>query len=143
MKTPMNPDAVLPGTAYLVALLVVVFLDAVWLGWFAKDYYRSAIGALMSDSIRLAPAAAFYLLYPLGLVFLALRPIPATFSDAFVRSAVVGVLAYGTYDLTNFATLRGWSWQVSVIDVAWGTVVSATAGTAAWWFVLRDRVVAG
>lgn len=126
------------GSAYVVALLVVGLLDALWLGWLAKDFYRRELGALMVDAVRLAPAAAFYFLYPLGLVFVALQPVPATLGEAMLRCGALGLLAYGTYDLTNLATLRDWSVRLSLVDMAWGALLSALAGGAAWAVVLRN-----
>jgi uncharacterized membrane protein len=111
---------------------VVGILDALWLGWLARDFYRREIGSLMADSIRWLPAAVFYLGYPAGLVALALTPIPAGLGDAILRSALLGLVVYGVYDMTNMATLKQWSWQLAAVDMAWGTVVAACAGGAAW-----------
>lgn len=120
------------GLAYGVALVVLGLLDAAWLGWLARDFYRREIGALMAESVRLAPAALFYLLYPLGLAYFGLQPAPDGLFDAVWRCALVGLLAYGTYDLSNLATLGGWSVRLCVVDVAWGMVASAVAGGVAW-----------
>lgn len=121
------------GLAYLVVLVAMVLLDGLWLGWIARDFYRREIGDLMAASVRIAPAALFYLLYPLGLVYLALQPPPAAAIDAVARCAVVGLVAYGAYDLTNLATLRGWSLRLCLADIVWGTFVSALAGGLGWW----------
>ncbi|MEO8039363.1 MAG: DUF2177 family protein [Betaproteobacteria bacterium] len=139
MKNPFDLSALMFGSAYVVAFLVLAILDGVWLGFVAREFYRRELGTLMLDSIPIAPAAAFYVLYPLGLVVLALQPAPATATGAFARSAVVGLMAYGTYDLTNLATLRGWSLRLSLVDIGWGAVVSGLAGLATWWFILRAR----
>lgn len=119
--------------AYLAALLVLGVLDALWLGWLARDFYRREFGDLMAEQVRWLPAALFYLLYPAGLVALVLWPLPSGWGVAVARSALVGLLAYGVYDLTNMATLRHWGWGLAAVDMAWGTVVSAAAGAAAWW----------
>ena len=120
------------GLAYLATLVALAVLDGVWLGWLARDFYKREIGDLLAESVRLGPAALFYLLYPLGLTYLALQPPPPTAIEAALRCAVVGLVAYGTYDLTNLATLRGWSMRISFADMAWGTFASALAGTIAW-----------
>ncbi len=127
------------GLAYLVALVVMGALDAIWLGWLARDFYKREIGDMMVESVRVVPAALFYLLYPLGLVYLALQPAPAGFGEAVLRCAVVGLVAYGAYDLSNLATLRGWSTRLVMLDMAWGMVASAIAGAAAYWLALRAR----
>jgi uncharacterized membrane protein len=122
--------------AYGVALVAMALLDGVWLGWLARDFYKAELGALMAETVRWGPAALFYLLYPLGLVFLALQPQPSSWFEAVLRCAVVGLVAYGTYDLSNLATLRGWSLRLCVVDIAWGTVASAMAGAVAYWVVV-------
>ena len=116
--------------AYLAALAAVAVLDGIWLGFLARDFYKQEMGALMTESVRIAPAAVFYLLYPAGLVFLVGGANPQNWSEAILRGAVVGLMAYGAYDMTNLATLKGWSLKLSVVDVAWGTFVSAAAAAA-------------
>lgn len=118
--------------AYVGALLVMSVLDALWLGWLARDFYQRELGALMRAEVWITPAALFYLLYPAGLVLLALWPRPAQASTALWRSALVGLVAYGSYDLTNLATLLGFSPLLALVDIAWGTSASALAGWAGW-----------
>jgi uncharacterized membrane protein len=119
------------GLAYAIALVAMAILDGFWLGWLARDFYKREMGDLMAESIRIGPAALFYLLYPLGLVYLALQPAPAAAAEAFLRCAVVGLVAYGAYDLTNLAIVRGWSLRLCLADMAWGTAASALAGGVA------------
>ena len=119
------------AAAYGVALVVMGVLDALWLGVVASGFYAEQMGALMADSIRPVPALLFYLLYPLAIVGLALSPVPATRQVAVLRSAALGLTAYGVYDLTNLATLRGWSVPLTLVDMAWGTVASAASCAAA------------
>ena len=125
------------GLAWLVAFVALLLLDGVWLGWLARGFYKREIGGLMAESVRLVPAALFYLFYPLGLVALALTPTPSGAVEALVRGAVLGLVAYGTYDLSNLSTLRGWSVAMTAVDIAWGTFASAAAGTLAWALALR------
>jgi uncharacterized membrane protein len=122
---------------YGVALVVMAVLDAVWLGIVARDLYIHELGALMAPEVRKLPAALFYLAYPAGLVTLALQPQPAGPAMAAWRSALVGLMAYGTYDLTNMATLHQWSVTLTVADIGWGAVASALAGTAAFLAMQR------
>jgi uncharacterized membrane protein len=123
---------------YGAALVVMGVLDAAWLGFIARDFYRHELGSLLSADVRLLPAALFYLGYPAGLVTLALYPQPEGPAMAAWRSALVGLVAYGTYDLTNLATLHQWSYTLTLADVGWGAVASALAGTAA--FMAMQRV---
>ena len=122
---------------YGAALLVVGVLDALWLGVLAREFYRREIGDLMAGSVRLLPAAVFYLGFPAGLVTLALVPLPASLGAAVAKSALVGLVAYGVYDMTNMATLRHWGWKLALTDMAWGTLVAAAAGGVAWWVMRR------
>ena len=123
--------------SYGVAFLVLGVLDGLWLMFVARDFYQREIGPLLLAEVRKLPALLFYLGYPMGLVLLALTPRPDSLGMAVARSALLGVVAYGTYDLTNLATLKGWSLRVAVADTAWGAVVSAAAGAAVWWVSKR------
>jgi len=122
--------------AYAVALVVMGALDAVWLGWLAIDFYRRELGPLMTDSVRIVPAALYYLLYPVAIVVLALTPRPASLGSAALRSAVLGAAAFGVYDLTNLSTLRGYSLSMTVVDMLWGTLATALGGSAAYALVI-------
>lgn len=123
--------------SYGVAFLVLGVLDGLWLMFVARDFYQREIGPLLLAEVRKWPALLFYLGYPMGLVLLALTPRPDSLGMAVARAALLGVVAYGTYDLTNLATLKGWSLRVAVADTAWGAVVSAAAGAAVWWVSKR------
>ncbi len=123
--------------SYGVAFLVLGVLDGLWLMFVARDFYQREIGPLLLAEVRKLPALLFYLGYPMGLVLLALTPRPDSLGMAVARAALLGVVAYGTYDLTNLATLKGWSLRVAVADTAWGAVVSAAAGAAVWWVSKR------
>lgn len=118
---------------YLTALLIIGALDALWLGVLARDFYRAELAGLMAEQVRLLPAAVFYLGYPAGLVALALRPLPESLGAAARRAALLGLIAYGVYDMTNLATLKGFGATLALVDMAWGTFVTASAGAAAWW----------
>ena len=116
----------------LAAALVIVALDALWLGLIAKSTYQQAIGPLMAEQPRLNAALAFYALYPLGLLIFAMAPQaedPAL-GRTIVMGALFGFFAYGTYDLSNLATLKGWPVRLTLIDMAWGTSLSAAAAAA-------------
>lgn len=92
----------------------------------------------MRKAILIAPAAAFYLLYAAGLVFLAVRPHQpdTSFQNAALYGAIVGILAYGTYDMTNLSTLKDWPAALSFVDLIWGTVLS---GTVAFFAAIAAR----
>ena len=88
-------------------------------------FYRPAMGELLADKPRLGVAVAFYLLYVAGLLVLAVIPAVerGSLPRAAMLGAIAGLLAYGTYDLTNHATLRGWPWQITLVDMVWGTLL--------------------
>jgi uncharacterized membrane protein len=128
--------------AYAVTAIVFLGLDALWLSRIALDLYRRELGALLLERPNLAVAGVFYLLFVAGLVILAVLPSAETgnWLNAALLGAVLGLVAYGTYDITNLSTLKGWSLTVTVADLVWGTVLSgaaAAAGTlAVSWFRL-------
>ncbi|MGJ7612417.1 MULTISPECIES: DUF2177 family protein [unclassified Variovorax] len=129
--------------AWAVTFVVLLVIDMIWLGVVAKGMYQEAMGDLMSPNPRLAFAAVFYLIYPVGLVLFAI--VPGLAAQGVMRAALMGGLfglfCYATYDLTNLAVIRNWPLALSFIDIAWGTLVSglaAAAGAAALrWFAAR------
>lgn len=120
------------GLAWAAALVALAVLDGVWLGVVAKDLYRREMGSLMADPVRIAPAAAFYVLYPLAIVYLCLYTVPAGWREALGRGAALGLAVYGAYNLTNLAVIGGWPPALSLADCAWGVFVTAAAGAAAY-----------
>jgi uncharacterized membrane protein len=118
--------------AFAAALLAMLALDALWIGWLARPLYLQGIGHLMADGPDLRAAATFYLVYAAGLVGFAVRPAVAArgVGRAALGGALFGAVAYATYDLTNLATLRGWPLGLSLIDIAWGTFASACASAS-------------
>ena len=126
--------------AYAATLFVIIALDMLWLGVLAKEIYAAAIGHLLAPRPGLIAAALFYTLFSLGLVLFAVVPNAGScgWSKSLTSAALFGFFTYMTYDLTNLATLRGWPVGHSVLDVAWGVLVSvcaAACGTMALrWF---------
>jgi uncharacterized membrane protein len=122
--------------AYFVTLLVFAGIDFIWLGFVASGYYRSQIGHLLADPINLPAAAAFYLIYVVGIMLFAVQPAVAAGGvsggvvRAFMQGALFGFFCYATYDLTNLATLKGWSLPLSLLDMAWGALLTGIASAA-------------
>jgi len=111
---------------WLAVTAAFLAIDSVWLGYVARGFYQRHIGALLREDFNLGVAAAFYALYAAGIVFLVVLRAPGA-GQALLMGAVLGFCAYGTYDLTNLATLKGWSVTASMVDLAWGTVLTAVA----------------
>lgn len=125
--------------AYAAAAISFGALDALWLRWAGPNLYRPAIGEILADSFRLAPALVFYLIYIAGMVWFAVRPSVAAGSvaTALLNGALLGGLCYATFDLTSQAVMKVWATHVSVADIAWGTFATAVAAGIAAWTVLR------
>ena len=119
--------------AWITALVAFAGIDFVWLSRMGDAFYRPAMGDMVLSGFRLAPAIVFYLIYAAGLTWIAVRPALAGggWTVALVNGAVLGFVAYATYDLTNQATLRHWSTALTVVDIAWGTLLSGVAAVIA------------
>jgi uncharacterized membrane protein len=106
----------------------------------AKRLYLPTLGDMLLDEVRIAPAIVFYLLYPAGVVVFAVLPALKSSSLGAVigLGALFGLIAYATYDLTNFATLKNWNLTITIADMTYGAVATGIAATAAFvavrWF---------
>ncbi|TBW40705.1 DUF2177 family protein [Siculibacillus lacustris] len=118
--------------AYVATLAAFLAIDFVWLSRMGEVLYRPILGDLLRPDFLPLPALIFYAIFVGGLVFFAVRPSLAVgdWTTAALNGAVLGFVAYATYDLTNQATLRHWSTTLTLIDLAWGTVLSGLAATA-------------
>ena len=128
--------------AYLACLVVLFGLDMLWLTTMNGVLYQPAIGELLAARPSIPAIAVFYLLYVLGVVYFAIAPALANgaLGEALVKGALFGFFCYATYDLTNLATLRLWSVPLSLVDIAWGTILTGTSAGAAFLvtrFVMR------
>lgn len=112
---------------YAATAVIFFVLDFIWLSLSVGPIYRKELGNLLLDQPNLAVAAGFYLVYVLGLVIIVSAPAEGNVGKALWMAALFGLVAYGTYDLTNLATLRGFTPTVAIIDMAWGTFVTAVS----------------
>ena len=114
-------------SVYAVTLPIFFAIDLVWLGVVAKAFYRRHLGHLLAAEVNWPAAIVFYLVFIAGIVLFAVRP--ALEANSAMRAAAYGALfgffTYATYDLTNHATMRDWPPIVTVVDLAWGTTLSA------------------
>lgn len=119
--------------AYVAAALVMGGLDFLWLSNTSGPLYHRALVAVMAENPNMTAAVAFYLVYIAGILIFAVRPALASgdWRTAALFGALFGFFAYATYDLTNLATLKTWSLKVSLIDMAWGALLTAVTASAA------------
>jgi len=125
--------------AYLSTLVVFVLVDFVWLSAMAARLYRPILDDILAPSVNFLPAVGFYLMYPLGIVVFAILPALKSggLSSALIYGAMFGFFTYATYDLTNHATLRNWTWQITILDIAWGSFIAAMAAVVGSWMALK------
>jgi uncharacterized membrane protein len=124
---------------YVVTLAVFVSIDLVWLGFIAKNFYAAEIGTLLAEKMNLPAAVSFYLIYAVGLMFFAVQPSLTTggWFRAAMLGGLLGFVAYATYDLSNLATLRGWSTKLAIVDMVWGAVLSGFTAAIAVFIAER------
>jgi len=118
------------AASYFAAVIFFLAIDVVWIKSVMRPIFERNVRALLLETPRLGAAAGFYALYIAGIVYLAVAPavVSGSWHVAALNGALIGLLAYGTYEATNLATLKGWTFGMLAIDVAWG--VSLTAATA-------------
>jgi uncharacterized membrane protein len=120
---------------YALALAAFVVIDGIWLTLAVPRFYQPRIGYLLKESPNLPAAAAFYLLFVVGLVVFVVMPSVGgeALGRAVLRGALFGLVCYAAYDLTNLATVRDWPPLVTFVDLAWGTALSATVTLVTVW----------
>lgn len=125
--------------AYVSAAIVFGALDAMWLNWAGPNLYAPAIGEIMAEDFRVAPAAVFYFTYLAGMVWFAIRPGLATgkVSTALLNGALLGALCYATFDLTSQAVFKVWATHVTIADIFWGAFATGTSSAIATMITLR------
>jgi uncharacterized membrane protein len=121
--------------AYLGAGLTFAAIDAVWLTTMTERLYKPVLGPILADKPDMKAAVAFYLISIGATVFLAIAPAlkEGNWTRALINGAVLGFVCYATYDLTNQATLNNWSMKLTLIDLAWGTVLTGTCAVAGYF----------
>ena len=127
--------------AYAGALITFCLMDSLWLGLIATDLYFGELRDLLREKPNWPIAFIFYFGYVLGIVYFAIRPSLASDSvrKVFKEGALLGLMAYATYDMTNMATLKGWSLSVSIVDIIWGMVITGTSATGGYFVAQRFR----
>ncbi len=115
---------------YVIAFVIFIAIDAIWLGLIAPKFYKAQIGHLMSEKPNFIAAIVFYLIFIVGVVYFVINPAveAQSMSKVLIAGALFGFMTYATYDLTNLATLKDWPIQVTIVDLIWGTSLSTLIG---------------
>ena len=128
------------GRYYLIAVVVFVILDAIWLGIISRNLYSKYLGYIMTETPNWIAAIIFYLLFIVGIVVFVVFPgiEEKNLWISFGKAALFGLVTYATYDLTNLATIKSWPIQITIIDLIWGTFLSSIVGVTTiilgkWW----------
>jgi uncharacterized membrane protein len=122
---------------YIIVFAVFLAIDAVWLTNAGRLIYTPEIGVLLKEKPNLVVALIFYAIYAFGLLVFVVSPNIATagYSKALMLGALFGFVAYATYDMTNLATLKGFTTKIAIIDMVWGTVLSASVCGVSTWII--------
>ena len=123
--------------AYGATAAVFFLVDFLWLTRIAGSFYKREIGAVMLEQPKLGVAALFYVAYVSGIVVFAVMPAHREQSvlTAALLGGLLGAIAYGTYDITNYATLRNWPVAVTILDIAWGAILTSVSAMAGYLFL--------
>ena len=126
---------------FAIALPTFLVIDLIWLGILARGFYQRQMGSLMRPEVNWAAALAFYGIFVVGIVVLAVWPAVQKegFLQAILLGALLGLVAYAAYDLTNLATLQGFPSTMAMVDLVWGTLLTGTVSAVTYriWFLLN------
>ena len=124
---------------FLITFVSFLLIDMVWLVFIAKDLYKKYLGYLMSPTVNWGAALIFYALFIVGILFFVVYPAleKEQIQYALMAGALFGLVTYATYDLTNLATIKDWPVTITIIDLIWGTSVSALTSTLSFWVIKR------
>lgn len=124
---------------YLLSLPIFLAIDAIWLGFIAPKFYEQQIGHLLRSPVNWPAAAVFYALFLVGVVIFVVQPALAKQSlwHACMYGALFGLITYATYDLTNLAVLKDWTLTVTVVDMAWGAVLTTVVSGTTYYIAQK------
>jgi len=125
--------------SFSIMTTIFLFIDVIWLSQSVGYFYQPKIGDLLRESPLIFPATLFYLIYPMGVVILVIVPKlnKGSLRSLLYNGFVLGIVAYGTYNLTNMAALKGWSVNVVIVDMIWGGVLTGISALLTV-YVTRD-----
>ena len=123
------------SAVYLSFLITLITIDLIWLLGIAKNLYQQEMGSLMASEPKLLAGLAFYALHALGVTIFV--TVPALSKQSLIYAvqygALFGFFCYMTYDLTNLAVIRDFPTRLALIDMAWGSLVTAVTASFAYW----------
>ncbi|ANZ96004.1 MULTISPECIES: DUF2177 family protein [Brochothrix] len=125
---------------FLTSAVIFLVIDLLWLAVISRQLYVDQLGGLMGET-RIIPAAIFYVLFMTGLLFFVIVPAlnKNKLSYAILVGGFFGLICYGTYDLTNLATLENWPVVITVLDLIWGTFINAATAGLVFWIAKRRQ----
>lgn len=124
---------------FIITFITFFAVDMVWLGLIAKNFYQKQIGFLMRPDVNWGAALLFYLLFIVGLIIFVIAPAVEAKSvgKALIYGALFGLISYSTYDLTNLATIKDWPILVTIVDLIWGTTLSAVVSSVSYLIYMK------
>ena len=124
---------------YIISTVIFFAIDMVWIGFIARNFYKEKLGFIISPNVNWAAAIIFYLIYIGGILFFAVLPSlkDANWQTALLNGAVLGLVCYATYDLTNMATIDKWPLVVVVADIIWGIVLTGSVSLLTYFAVSK------
>jgi len=124
---------------FLITLPVFLGIDAVWLTLITKDFYAKHLGYLMAKNPNFVAALIFYLIFISGLIVFVITPAleKKMWTQALFAGALFGLVSYATYDLTNLATVKDWPILITVVDLVWGSVLSASVSVVSYFIAVK------
>ncbi|GAB3516733.1 DUF2177 family protein [Emticicia fontis] len=124
---------------FVITLLIFGAIDFLWLGLIAKNLYQQKLGFIMADKFNWVAALIFYLMYVGGILYFVIFPSlnNGNWQTALLKGAILGILCYGTYDLTNMATLKNWPYEIVIIDILWGAFLTGLTSTLS--FIIAQK----
>ena len=122
----------------LIATAVFFAIDIIWLSIIAKKFYRQELKDNLSEKVNWVAAILFYIIFILGLSFFVIEPAVTKLSIEYTifAGAFFGLVCYATYDLTNLATFKNWSLKLTIVDLIWGSVLSAMVSAITYYLFL-------
>jgi uncharacterized membrane protein len=119
---------------YLLVAGLFAVIDAVWISVIANKFYKKQLGGLLKDKPNFVPAVLFYIISVFGIVIFAVNPAlgRGSFNYALEHGALLGLVTYATYDLTNDSTLKKWPRAITIVDMIWGTLVTTAVSIIAF-----------